>query len=161
MGKTYDLDQIQIMRASYTNRSMQVSYLWKEQVQTVNEDEVCCHFQSWEKMLSGFDERGMIIAGDCRIAELTPDFRRTVEEMKAKAIVSCGLYDVDGEFLGMILFEDCEKVRNWNLVELDTFLEFSKIMSYFILTNASRKRDTMRIEPVSYTHLTLPTKLEV
>ena len=68
MGKTYDLDQIQIMRASYTNRSMQVSYLWKEQVQTVNEDEVCCHFQSWEKMLSGFDERGMIIAGDCIIA---------------------------------------------------------------------------------------------
>lgn len=149
IGKTYDLDRIQIMRASYTNRSMQVNYLWKEQVKSVEDEEVRCHFQSWEKMLSGFDERGMIIAGDCRTAELTPDFRRTIEELKAKAVVSCGLYDVDGEFLGMILFEDCEKVRNWNRVELDTFLEFSKIMSYFILTNASRKRDTMRIEQLS------------
>lgn len=149
IGKTYDLDRIQIMRASYTNRSMQVSYLWEEQVQKVHDGEVCCHFQSWEEMLSGFDERGMIIAKDCETADLTTDFRRTIEEMKAKAVVSCGLYDVDGEFLGMVLFEDLEKTRDWNLVELDTFLEFSKIMSYFLLTNASRKRDSMKIEQLS------------
>ena len=149
IGKTYDLDRIQIMRASYTNRSMQVNYLWEEQVQKVHDEEVCCHFQSWEEMISGFDERGMIIAKDCETANLTVDFRRTIKELKAKAIVSCGLYDVDGEFLGMILFEDCEKIRDWNLVELDTFLEFSKIISYFILTNASRKRDSMKIEQLS------------
>lgn len=149
IGKTYDLDRIQIMRASYTNRSMEISYLWEEQVQKVIDGEVCYHFQSWEEMLSEFDERGMIIAGDCKKAKLTTDFRRTIEEMEAMAVVSCGLYDVDGEFLGMILFEDCEKTREWDLVELDTFLEFSKIISYFILTNASRKRDSMRIEQLS------------
>ncbi|MCX4267109.1 MAG: EAL domain-containing protein [Lachnospiraceae bacterium] len=149
IGKTYELDRIQIMRASYTNRSMQVSYLWEEQVQQVKEEEVCFHFQSWEEMLSGFDERGMIIAKDCETANLTADFQRTIKERKAKAVVSCGLYDVDGEFLGMILFEDSQKVRDWELVELDTFLEFSKIMSYFILTNASRKRDSMKIEQLS------------
>lgn len=149
IGKTYDLDRIQVMRASYTNRSMQISYLWEEQVQMVKEEEVCYHFQSWEEMLSGFDERGMIIARDCETADLTADFRRTIEERKIKAVISCGLYDVDGEFLGMILFEDGKKTRDWDLVELDTFLEFSKIMSYFILTNASRKRDSMRIEQLS------------
>lgn len=149
IGKTYDLDRIQIMRASSTNRSMQISYLWQEQVQEVPDGEVCFHFQSWKEMLSNFDKKGMIVANDCETAKLTDDFRRTIEERKAKAIVGCGIYDRNGEFFGMILFEDREKVRDWNLVELDTFLEFSKIISYFVQTNASRKRDLMKIEQLS------------
>lgn len=149
IGKAYDLDRIQIMRSSYKNRSMQVSYLWEEQMQDGNDREVCCHFQNWEETLAEFDERGMVIINNCETAEFTADFRNILEEMKAQAMVSCGLYDVDGEFLGMILFEDHEKIRDWNTVELDTFLECSKIISYFILTNASRKRDSIKIEQLS------------
>ena len=136
IGRHYNINHVYIYEVSEEYNTLNMTYEYYDDI-IYSKDNKKVYIDNLEGMLDMFDSDNIFYCND--VKALNFDFKEITYTEGTKSLLQC-IINEDGEFKGLVGFDDCTQNRKWVKKEIDSIIFISKIISVYLIRLRTKQR---------------------
>lgn len=138
IGRHYNINHVYIYELAEEYNTLNMTYEYYDDA-IYSKDEKKVYVENLKGMLDMFDSDNIFYCNDVNRVEVGPINNNNTYTKGTKSLLQCIITE-DGEFKGIVGFDDCTQNRKWVKREIDSIIFISKILTVYLIRLRTKQK---------------------
>lgn len=138
IGRHYNINHVYIYELAEEYNTLNMTYEYYDDV-IYSKDEKKVYIEDLNGMLDMFDSDNIFYCNDVSKIEFSQRNNKNTYTKETKSLLQCIITE-NGEFKGIVGFDDCTQNRRWVKREIDSIIFISKILTVYLIRLRTKQK---------------------